>query len=346
MAGLGGTQRREGTTMELTILDRHRTDIEGGLSRALAGEGPLRTMLRYHVGLADADGAPAHHTGKLLRPSLVLFVARQLGATEATALPAAVGLELIHGFSLIHDDIQDRDRLRRGRPAVWTVWGVEQAINAGDLMQAIAIETALAATPTAAARLLRATVEMIEGQALDLAFERRPVSATEYTGMIDRKTGALIRCAFELGGIVAGAGDGTCDQLAELGQEAGRAFQIRDDLLGIWGDANVLGKATGSDIRRRKKTLPIVLLFEHAGRDVTAELEAIYDTSSTDVPLGDDDVEQVLDRLDRFEIRSACETMAQRHVDRAIDRIAALPFSGEGREHLEKLLAYLARRVR
>jgi geranylgeranyl diphosphate synthase type I len=325
------------------ILETYRERIEGGLSHALQGDAPLRSLLRYHVGLEDENGSAARATGKLLRPSLVLFIADQLDGDLEAALASAVGLELIHGFSLIHDDIQDQDRLRRGRPAVWTICGIEQAINAGDLMHALAISSALRSSPSAADCLIRATQEMIEGQSHDLEFERRDVTSTEYLAMIDRKTGALLRCAFELGGIAAGVNSDVRTTLTELGQAVGRAFQIQDDLLGIWGVDDVLGKATGSDIRRRKKSLPIVLLFERASGDDAATLSRLYrDGGSNDIAA--EDVAWVVDRLDALDIRASCEETIRRHHTAALDRLADLPFTDEACGRLRELVEFLARR--
>ena len=324
------------------ILERYRGAIEGRLSRSLDGDGPLRSILRFHVGLEDEDGTPTRAAGKLLRPSLVLFVAEQLGGNPDAALPSAAGLELIHGFSLIHDDIQDRDRTRRGRPAVWTIVGVEQAINAGDLMHALAIATALESSSPAAARLIDATREMIEGQCRDLEFEHRGVTGDEYLSMIDRKTGALLRCAFDLGGLTAGVNGRVRSSLTELGRAVGRAFQIQDDLLGIWGRDDVLGKATGSDIRRRKKTLPVVLLFERAGADDRATLEEIYGAQAE--PEVEESVAWVIGRMDELDVRGACDAMVRRYVDEATGQLRQIPFSDGARGQMEELIGFLARR--
>ena len=325
------------------ILERYRGAIEGRLSRSLDGDGPLRSILRYHVGLEDEDGTPTRATGKLLRPSLVLFVAEQLGGSPDAALPSAVGLELIHGFSLIHDDIQDRDRTRRGRPAVWTIVGVEQAINAGDLMHTLAIATALKSSPAATDRLIDATREMIEGQCRDLEFEHRGVTDDEYLSMIDRKTGALLRCAFDLGGLAAGVNGRVRSSLTELGRAVGRAFQIQDDLLGIWGRDDVLGKATGSDVRRRKKTLPVVLLFERAGADDRAALEGIYGTQA-EPEVAEESVAWVTERMDELDVRGACEAMVRQYVDEATGRLRQIPFPDDARSQMEELIGFLARR--
>jgi len=322
------------------ILARFRGPIIAGLEEALAGDGPLRPILRYHVGLEDEAGRRTERMGKLLRPSLVMFTAAELGGDTKSALPAAIGLELIHNFSLIHDDIQDKDRLRRGRPTVWALHGAEQGINAGDLMETIAIKTALRAGPAAADALLSATIEMIEGQVLDLSYEGREIGVDGYMEMVDRKTGALIRCAFVLGGIVADAGSDTMERLQSLGTAIGRAFQICDDILGIWGDASVTGKPRGSDIRRRKRSLPVVLgLASAAGPDRELLLSSHRKEGLTDA-----DVTAVAGVLERVGAKDKAEEMAKTELSLARGAIGAIPFSETGEKDLSELIDYLARR--
>ena len=322
------------------ILERFRGPIIAGLEEALAGDASLYRILRYHVGLEDERGNRTESLGKLLRPSLVMFTASELGGESAAALPAAVGLELIHNFSLIHDDIQDEDRLRRGRPTVWALYGAAEGINAGDLMETIAIKTALSAGAAAADALLAATIEMIEGQSLDLSYEEREIGVGEYMEMVDRKTGALIRCAFVLGGITTGAGPKVIADLASLGAAIGRAFQIRDDILGIWGDDSVTGKPSGSDIRRRKRSLPVVLGFDRAAG---ADRDLLLSSYRKD-GLSDADVASVTDTLERVGAKDEAEEMANTELSRARKGMEMLPFSNAGRKDLSELIDYLSRR--
>ncbi len=326
--------------MSLKILERYRERIERALGDALQGDTRLRSILRYHVGLTDQEEHPADATGKLLRPSLVLFVAEQLSASIEQAMPAAIGLELIHNFSLIHDDIQDGDRTRRGRPTVWTLWGEREAINAGDLMHVLAVQEALRCGEVVADTLLTATDAMIEGQSLDLDFETRQITLAEYLDMIDRKTGALLRAAFELGGVVAGADAAVRRHLLDLGHAIGRAFQIQDDLLGVWGDTAVVGKPNGSDVRRRKKSYPVLLAFEQVGASELDTLRAIYARDD----LNHEDAAWVIEQMDRLGIRDAGRAAVREHLTEASEALDALPFSGEGRADMAELIGYLERR--
>jgi geranylgeranyl diphosphate synthase type I len=326
------------------LLQRYRDPIEAGLVKALQGESLLYRVLRYHVGLEDEQGRAVRRAGKLLRPSLVLFTAEELGGKVAEGLPAALALEMIHNFSLIHDDIQDRDRTRRGRPTVWSQHGIAQAINAGDLMLARAFSVAQDATSKReiTTLLVEAATEMIEGQAFDLAFEGEIVGIEPYLEMVDKKTGALMRCAFHLGALIAQAAAGVIEQLVALGRELGRAFQIRDDLLGIWGDGEITGKPQGSDIRRKKASLPMAILFERASDDQRSVLRGVYDREE----IASHDVASVMRLMEELDVRRIGEGMMLKHLDWARTHLMALPFSDQGKKEMDAFLDYLARRKR
>ncbi len=312
------------------------------MAEALRGDTPLLRELRVHVGLEDEGGRAIDGMGKLLRPSLVLFVADELGALTSEALPAAVGLEFVHNFSLVHDDIQDQDRTRRGRPTVWARCGIPEAINAGDLLHAIATRVVLRAGGEAAAALAAAAVEMIEGQSLDLAFEKRSATVDEYLRMVDQKTGALLRCAFELGGIVAGADAGVRERLASLGRAVGRAFQIQDDLLGVWGNGDTIGKPRGSDVRRRKKSFPAAAAFSRAAAADRARLEAIYASE----PVSEPDVRWVIETMERLGVRDEGGAKVREYLAEANAGLESLPLSPKGKGEARSLFVYLAGRER
>jgi geranylgeranyl diphosphate synthase type I len=274
-AALDGARRRHMPPLEAALqafLSRSQlTSPEHlmGSGGRLEGPGPAGAhygMMRYHLGWLNEQLAPASApTGKRLRPLLCLLSAEACGDETERAQPVAVALELLHNFSLIHDDIEDHDSVRHHRPTVWALWGQAQGINAGDGMHVLSY---LALLPLAelgvpaptVLRLLESLAEtsliITEGQHLDLAFERREdVSPAEYLDMIGRKSAALLSCAAACGGIVAGAGQPQVTALAQYGHQLGMGFQIRDDVLGIWGEAEATGKPAG-DLYRRKKTLP------------------------------------------------------------------------------------------
>jgi geranylgeranyl diphosphate synthase type I len=248
-----------------------RDVINAGAQPAL-----FNTMLNYHLGFANADGSPAQvNAGKRIRPVLVLLSCEACGGGWDQALPAAAAVELLHNFSLIHDDIEDGDELRRGRPTLWRQWGEAQAINSGDAMFAMAHialqRSAERGVPAEhVVRALRAFDEMCVhltiGQHLDLSFEtRNDVSAAEYMTMIEGKTAALTAACCQIGAIVAGANDAQINALRDFGRWIGMSFQLQDDVLGIWGDPAKTGKQD-SDLAHHKKTLPILFAAERDGR--------------------------------------------------------------------------------
>ena len=331
------------------ILILHRDTIEQGLKEALRDpapeerspeKSPLYPMLRYHVGLCDENDRAVKALGKMLRPSLLLFVTKELGGSFEGALPAAIALELVHNFSLIHDDIQDHDELRRGRPTVWKLIGVAQAINAGDLMYSIAMRNALRSEVDGARSIIDAATAMIEGQGLDLAFEDRWVDVPSYIDMIDKKTGALITCAFRTAGIIAHADQATIDTLTSLGSDLGRAFQIRDDLLGVWGDGDITGKPQGSDIKRKKKSFPVVLAMQQAGEQGRALLRSVYSQKE----ISDSDAARVIALLNSLDVKKSGEMTVDKHLTDASEHLERLPLSKKGRELMNELIVYLARR--
>jgi geranylgeranyl diphosphate synthase, type I len=242
----------------------------------------IREVAAYHLGLPGSEGRPPGApggSGKALRPALVLLSARAVDAAPERAVPAAVAVELVHNFSLLHDDIMDGDTERRHRPTAWTVYGVGSAILAGDALLALAHDLLLECPPPQgvwASRCLSAAVQrLIAGQGSDLAFERRTdVTLAECLDMAGDKTAALMACACSIGVVYVGGPAGTAKSLAAFGAYAGLAFQLTDDLLGIWGSPEATGKPVMSDLRTRKKSLPVVAALTSgtaAGQDL-AEL--------------------------------------------------------------------------
>jgi geranylgeranyl diphosphate synthase type I len=236
----------------------------------------FNTMLNYHVGFADTDGRPTQvYSGKRIRPVLTLLACEASGGPVELAYPAAAAIELLHNFSLIHDDIEDRDEIRRGRSTLWKLWGDAQAINTGDAMFALAhaaLERLQESNldPLRVLRALRvfdeAAVALTIGQYLDLNFVMRPdVQVSEYMNMIRGKTGALIQAACAIGALIGGALNEGVQALAGFGTWLGIAFQLQDDVLGIWGDPLVTGKQD-SDLSHHKRTLPVLYAAERDQR--------------------------------------------------------------------------------
>lgn len=335
------------------MLGRYLERIDAELERAVRGPDiPLYTMARYQLGQVEADGSPASaDRGKAVRPTLCLLMCEALGGDLEAALPAAAGLELLHNFTLVHDDVMDDDETRRHRPTVWVVWGRPQAIDAGDLLHVLATLSVLrSGRNSASASLARDATEVVmqgcrlvtEGQHLDLAFETAPqVDVADYLDMISRKSAALLSVAFELGAIFAGNDPASRAACRDYGRDLGIAFQIRDDMLGIWGDPAVTGKPVGADIQKRKKTLPILHALATAEEPDRTRLRAMFGDSEPPP-----DVETTVAILERAESQSFAEDRIHDHVSRARQALARLPVSPWGRRNLEAVAAYIATRDR
>ncbi len=226
----------------------------------------LDRPIRYHFGLVDPSGVPLPSSGggKGIRPALALLSAEAAGEAAEVALPGAVAVELVHNFSLLHDDIIDDDPVRRHRPTVWKVFGEDRAIIAGDAAMVLALEVMLddptAPRVAAAADLVRATMSMIAGQYMEMQFDHmEKVDLDMCWEMVSLKTGALLAHASAVGAILADAPDRTIRNLRHFGAQLGRGFQAVDDLLSIWGDPTSTGKPEASDLRERKKSIPVTV---------------------------------------------------------------------------------------
>ncbi|MFJ4654562.1 polyprenyl synthetase family protein [Nocardia sp. NPDC088792] len=246
---------------------------------------PLRRMAGYHLGWWDQAGtagaAGGAGSGKMQRAALTIAAAGACGGDTGVAVPAAAAVELLHNFTLVQDDVMDADPLRRGRTTVWRVWGNTAAILLGDALHALALQVLATRLPPAVAvdavaRMESAAIELAHAQHEDCAFETHDrVSVLEYLAMASGKTGALMGCACALGALCVGAAEDTISAMDRFGRELGVAFQCADDLLGIWGDPAVTGKPVGSDLVRRKWTLPVAAAVESGG-GTAAELAELY----------------------------------------------------------------------
>jgi len=308
-------------------------------------------MMHYHLGWTDAHFQPVQvKAGKRLRPLFTLLTCRAAGGNPHDALPAAAAVELIHNFSLIHDDIEDQSDTRRGRPTVWALWGEAQAINAGDAMFALA-HLALhrlsqrgvsAERVVAAFRILDQTnLALCRGQHLDLDFENRlDVDTDAYLTMIRGKTAALLGCAGQLGALVASGDPALTDRYRRLGEGLGLAFQIQDDVLGIWGEPQVTGKPVGDDIRQHKKSLPVVYVLGRQGNSEAERLRAIYAQTT----LSEADVAEAIALLEACQARAYAEELARYYLETALTELEAARPEPEAGEALRELAHFLIQR--
>lgn len=322
-------------------------------------EGPARAaghygMMRYHLGWADERLQPTDApTGKRLRPLVALLVAEALGSPAApptAVVPVAAALELLHNFTLVHDDIEDGDATRHHRPTVWSIWGEAQGINAGDGMHVIATLALLDAQQAGlepgcmlrlARRFAEASLVITEGQHLDLAFTDAPdVSVEEYLDMVERKSAALIGCAAAMGADAVGAPLGTVEAMQAFGIAVGLGFQVRDDVLGMWGAPGVTGKPT-SDLVRRKRTLPLLRALETSSATDRLALVSLLKAPGPSAPL----IGAAQAAIDRSDARDYCETLVARYSREAQAHLEALP-ACPARLALSELVAMLEVRDR
>ncbi|GAB3301981.1 family 2 encapsulin nanocompartment cargo protein polyprenyl transferase [Parasphingorhabdus pacifica] len=255
------------------ILDWSRQTITPALRTAIDTLPPdMRHIAGYHFGWWDEHGEPTDGTGgKMLRPALVLLTAEAVGGTAVEAVPAAVAVELVHNFSLIHDDVIDADATRHHRPTAWSVFGGSAAILAGDALLTLASGVLAGSGHPASlpvTRLLNTAVqELIQGQIMDLAFEKRTdVDVAECQRMAQAKTATLMATSCELGSTFGSGNAEQTEELRSFGHKLGLAFQHVDDLLGIWGDPEHTGKPIYSDVSARKKNLPVVFALNSETR--------------------------------------------------------------------------------
>jgi geranylgeranyl diphosphate synthase type I len=336
------------------VLARSRQAIHPAMTQAVDRLAPeIRQIAAYHMGWVDTEGHPTDSPGgKGIRPTLALLGAAAAWANPAVGIPGGVAVELVHNFSLIHDDIIDSDTERHHRPTVWSIYGVGPAIVAGDALQVLAHQVLLEGSPQAGAAasavLAEATAEMIAGQADDISFERRrDVSVEQCTAMSAAKTGALLGCAASIGAVLAGATDVTVGALRDYGRHLGLAFQAIDDLLGIWGDPSRTGKPASSDLRQRKKSMPIVAALAAGGDEAEELRHLIVGPAGSDAPLAPMTADEV-DRA-RFLVESCggrqwTAVRAKANLDAALGALDRVRLEAVAHRDLADIAVYVVER--
>nr|WP_261989143.1 family 2 encapsulin nanocompartment cargo protein polyprenyl transferase [Streptomyces sp. uw30] len=331
------------------ILERVRASVDPELRAAIESLPPsMRKIALYHFGWEHPDGTPAAgNAGKAIRPALVLAAAAALGGpgARAAAVPVAVAVELVHNFTLLHDDVMDQDTTRRHRPTAWAVFGEPDAILAGDALQALALrllaEDPHPASAAAAARLADCVVELCAGQHADTALEKRgpgEVGLDEVLAMAEAKTGALLGCACAVGALYAGAAQEDVAALDAFGREAGLAFQLIDDVIGIWGDPSHTGKPAGADLAARKKSLPVVAALTSGG-PAAAELAALYER-----PYDKEDLQRTALAVEQAGGRDWAQAQAADRMARAMQSLARAVPEPEDAGGLLALAEFVTRR--
>jgi geranylgeranyl diphosphate synthase type I len=334
------------------ILARYRALVDAQFARVLGGRDRLALydMVRYHLGFADAPehGEPGYG-GKRARASLCLLACEAAGGTPQTAAPAAAAIELFHSFTLMHDDIADQDEVRRRRQTAWRRWGVGKALTAGDALFALA-NLAMTEMPDVPAHIVcqvtrdlnEAALLVCEGQESDLSYEgRTDISIDDYLAMIERKTAALFAAAGAIGAQIADAPSSTRDGLRAFGRHLGLGYQIADDVLGIWGDPEQMGKPVGGDLRRNKRSLPIVHALGAAAQAGNADLAGRLARGVAT----NEEAAEVAAQMGDLGSRAFCERMAQESLARALDALDGADLRPEPAADLRTLASYLMERT-
>jgi geranylgeranyl diphosphate synthase type I len=308
------------------LLDQFSAAVDEQVAALLAElslPAELDGMVQYHLGWVDEQFHPAPAArGKRVRPAVVFLTCEAAGADWRAALPSAAAVELVHNFSLVHDDIQDRSPLRRHRPSLWARWGDARAINAGDLMfvlaqMAVLRQPGAGAGQSTPARLLNeASARLCAGQHRDLELVDAATPGLDgYYAMIEGKTAALLAAAAELGALAAASPRPAREAYGRFGREVGLAFQLQDDLLDVWGSSDYRGKAAWEDLRARKHSLPIVLARRSASPEQRARLAALYDQPA---PLPDDAAEGLVALFEEIGVAAEGERRVRAHFGAAL----------------------------
>ena len=357
------------TTPTPQILERARVLVEPSLRHAVERLDPqIAPLALYHFGWADEHGQPVKTSsgGKGIRSALAVLSAEAAGAPAATGVPGAVAVELIHNFSLLHDDIIDGDAERRHRPTVWAVFSQGEAIIVGDALHTLAfdvllggaaggagsaaegtavveanLDAAMATNRAAASRLASATAAMIAGQSRDMAFnERMDVTPEQCLAMEADKTGALLGYASSVGAVLASADAEVITALESYGSKLGLAFQAADDLLGIWGDPAVTGKPVGNDLRERKKSFPVVVALSQQ----TAASEELADILSQDAALNEAAIARATELVEQAGGKESATAAAHDYLHQALACIQTAPLAAPAVEELTHLARFVVTR--
>ncbi len=304
---------------------------------------PFHEMLTYHMGWSG-EGAGPEATGKRIRPLMLLLAAAAAGGNWQKALPAAAAVELVHNFSLVHDDIQDNSEKRRGRPTTWTIWGAPMAINVGDALFVIANQSIMdlakdhpAESVVRASTILNDTcLALTEGQFLDMSYQSRiDLGVEDYWPMVGCKTAALLAACCQIGAVLGGADEPTQDAYRSFGHYLGLAFQVQDDILGIWGDETITGKSAASDLLEGKKSLPVLVGLGKKGKFATRWAQG---------PLTPDEVEGMASLLSQEGGYDYTYEAARQMTDLALNNLRGADPQGEAGEALTELALKLLRR--
>ncbi len=326
------------------MLPEIEKELKGQVSRLDADNTRhFHEMLTYHMGWTG-ESAGREATGKRIRPLIVLLASASAGGDWKSALPAAAAVELVHNFSLVHDDVQDNSGKRRGRPTVWTKWGVPMAINVGDALFVIANQAIMdlinnhsASTVVRAATILHdACLNLTRGQYLDMSYEERNDLALEdYWPMVGGKTSALLSACTHIGSLLGGASEAEQETHRQFGYHLGLAFQVQDDILGIWGDEAVTGKSAASDLVEGKNSLPVLYALGKKGKFAERWKQG---------PITADEVKAVAALLEEEGGKSYAEEISEKETQTALEYLGKANPGGAAGESMLELANMLLKR--
>ncbi len=336
------------------ILNEHLEMIDNEIKELFKGyddPSKLYDMMQYHLGWLDENFKPTiHYGGKRFRPTLCLLVYNALSGVYDKALPAAAAVELIHNFSLIHDDIEDRDATRRHKPTIWKLWGEAQGINTGDGMHVLANLAAIRLRErdvndtriVDVLTILNETVmRLCEGQFQDMSFEESmDVTTDMYLNMVTGKTAALIQASTEIGALLATEDEKIIEHFKNFGKTIGIGFQIRDDIIGVWEKSESTGKPKASDIMNKKKNLPVIHALENSSKEHRETMQEIYAKEK----LTNEDIETVLNILHETGSYEYSQNVAKKYEDEALKELSKINISNKAMEKIRELSMFLVRR--
>jgi geranylgeranyl diphosphate synthase, type I len=332
-------------------LERFSGDVDRYMNELLRREaGFVADIGSYVFGWVDEKLNPLEgRKGKGVRPAFNLLVHEAITGDYLPAVPLGSAIELIHNYSLVHDDVQDRDEERRGRPTVWRIWGDGIAINVGSVLYTLAYVALHDLNTTAEKKMLlnrvlaTASLRLSEGQQLDLTFERTMnVTQDMYLHMIGAKTAALLECATHTGALLATDDQRIIDAYRDFGHLLGMAFQVRDDYLDIWGDAVARGKAQYGDIRRKKKTLPLIYALESLGESKRERLTTLY--ADTGSEMAEIDIHEAFALLEEAHAGEHTTQVADRYIGDALESLEDSQIDNEAQTQLRALADFIAGR--
>ena len=342
------TQQALRTTTAPEVLERIRELVEPAAQRAVdwLDDPQMRLISRYQMGWCDAQGEPTQAGGKAIRPTLAVLSAEAVIGRPDEAIPIAIAVELVHNFSLLHDDVMDRDLERRHRPTAWVAFGEGQAILAGTAMLTLAVRllTASGLSGRRSLGCLLDTVQvLISGQSQDLLLEQADsVTMAQVLSMEAGKTAALLACSTSIGALAVGAPEQTVAGLAQFGYELGLAFQLVDDVLGVVGDPAQTGKSSSSDVRAGKRSAPIAAALTSG----TPAGDRLAEMFAAGPPATDSDVELATELIIQSGGLDWAKSEAELRLDAAMQQLRSLELIESAAADLETVANYIVNRDR